>query len=101
MRINTALSLAIFAMAAPTLAQTPAQDQRSLVRENFKLADANGDDRLSRPEFRRFIDENAKDKLGRSAMVKQFGAYDTAFERVDSNKDGFVTKGEIAQNQQK
>jgi hypothetical protein len=55
-----------------------------------------GDERLSSSEFRKFIDENAKDNLGRAARVKRFGAYDKAFERLDANEDGFVTREEIA-----
>lgn len=96
MRFCKILSLSILAVAVPSVAQATAPDQQSVARQNFIQADADEDDRLSKSEFRRFIDENAKDNLGRAAMVRRFGAYETAFGRLDENKDGFVTKDEIA-----
>lgn len=96
MRFCRVFLLSILAVASPTFAQTADQDQQRIARENFKQADVNGDGKLSEPEFRRFIDENAKDNLGRAARVRRFGAYETAFGRLDANKDGFVTKDEIA-----
>lgn len=96
MRVPILVSFSILIMAVPTLAQTSATDQRNLFKENFNQADANQDGKLSKREFRRLIDENAKDDLGRASMVKRLGAYDTAFGRLDANKDGYVTKSEIA-----
>lgn len=103
MRFCTIASLSVLAMAAhaPTLAQADAADNRSLARANFAQADANKDNKLSKPEFRRFIDENAKDGLGRASKIKRFGAYGTAFGRLDANSDGFVTVKEIAARLQK
>ena len=65
-------------------------------RENFQQADADGNGKLTRAEFRNFINANADDGLGRAGMVRRFGAYDTAFDRVDKNKDGVVTPTELA-----
>jgi Ca2+-binding EF-hand superfamily protein len=96
MRIYEVLSLLIFIAAAPALAQASDPNRQSLGRENFAQADADGDERLSASEFRRFIDENAKDDLGRAARVKRFGVYEKVFARLDANKDGFVTRAEIA-----
>jgi hypothetical protein len=96
MRFSLIPSLMIFMAAAPALAQASAPDIQSLARENFAQADADGDERLSSFEFRRFIDENAKDDLGRAAKVKRFRAYDKVFDRLDANKDGFVTRTEFA-----
>ena len=96
MRFFLVPSLMILMAAAPALAQASAPDRQSLARENFAQADADGDEKLSASEFRRFIDENAKDDLGRAAMVKRFKAYDKAFERLDANKDGFVSRTEFA-----
>ena len=96
MRVPILVSFSILITAVPTLAQTSTTDKRSLFRDNFNQADANQDGKLSKPEFRQLIDENAKDDLGRASIVKRLGAYDTAFGRLDANKDGFVTKSEIA-----
>ncbi len=92
------LLIAIF-VAAPTLANANAD--RAAARENFKQADGNNDGKLSKSEFRRFIDKNAKDGVGRAGMVRRLGAYDKAFSRVDSNKDGFVTGTELVAMQKK
>ena len=78
-------------LAAPALAQ----DTNALARENFDQADANDDGKLSPTEFRVFIDENAKDEIGRAAMVKRFGAYDRAFATLDQDEDGFVSGAEL------
>ena len=85
-----ALAFAVIATGAS------AQDaNQKAAAENFQQADANEDGKLSKSEFRKFIDLNAEDKLGRAATVKSFGAYDTAFGRVDANKDGYVTSDEV------
>jgi Ca2+-binding EF-hand superfamily protein len=70
-------------------------DKQKAAAENFQQADADKDGKLSKTEFRKFIDLNAADKLGRAATIKSYGMYDTAFGRVDANKDGFVTPDEI------
>lgn len=85
-----------FGLALALATPVHAQDNRTLARENFRIADVNKDGKLSKPEFRVFIDENAKDDIGRAPTVRRFGAYDTAFERLDANKDGFVARSEIA-----
>lgn len=95
MRSYILISLSALVMAAPAVALNASAD-RKMAQQNFKQADANKDGKLSKSEFRRFIDENAKDKIGRAPMVKRFGAYGTAFGRVDANKDGFVTPKELA-----
>lgn len=84
--------LALALIATGAAAQDAGQQAAA---ENFSQADANKDGKLSKAEFRRFIDLNAADKLGRAAMVASNGMYDTAFGRVDANKDGFVTPQEI------
>jgi hypothetical protein len=94
--VASVLVLASF-LATPVLAQ----DNRSLARANFDQADRNDDGKLSKSEFRIFIDENAKDNIGRAAMVKRYGAYDTAFEQLDANKDGFIVRSEITRAKKK
>jgi len=100
MRLSILVSFSAIALAAPALALNTVADRKA-AQINFKQADANKDGNLSKSEFRRFIDENAKDKIGRAPMVKRFGAYNTAFGRLDANKDGVVTRKELAAAQGK
>ncbi|MEL6238091.1 MAG: EF-hand domain-containing protein [Pseudomonadota bacterium] len=85
-------ALAFAGIATGAAAENP---NEKAAAENFKQADANDDGKLSKSEFRKFIDLNAEDNLGRAATVKSFGMYDTAFGRVDANKDGYVTSDEL------
>lgn len=100
MRFLTLAVLAASIVAAPALALDKAADQKA-AQQNFKQSDANGDGKLTKAEFRKFIDANAADDIGKASMVKRFGAYDTAFDRVDKNKDGVVTGAELAASQGK
>ena len=85
-----ALAFAVIATGAA------AQDaNQKAASENFQQADANDDGKLSKSEFRKFIDLNAEDKIGRAATVKSYGMYDTAFGRVDANEDGYITPDEL------
>ncbi len=95
MRISILVSFSALVMAAPALALNAAADRKA-VQQNFKQADGNGDKKLTKAEFRKLIDANAADNLGKASMIKRFGAYDTAFARVDTNKDGIVTLKELA-----
>ena len=95
--MKTSIPIVVSALfvATPLLANQEADD-RAKARENFQQADANSDRQLTRAEFRDFINANADDGLGRAGMVRRFGAYDTAFERLDKNEDGVVTPAELA-----
>ncbi len=95
MKISRIVAASALLVAAPVLANEDADDQAK-ARENFQQADADDDGKLKPAEFRKFIDANADDGLGRSGMVRRFGAYETAFKRVDKNADGFVTARELA-----
>ena len=100
MRLSILVSFSALAMAVPALALNAAADRKA-VQQNFKQSDSNKDGKLNKVEFRKFIDANAKDNIGRASMVKRFGAYDTAFGRVDTNKDGMVSPKELAASQGK
>jgi len=100
MKLSILASFSALAITAPALALNPAADRKA-AQENYKQADANKDGKLSKSEFRKFIDANAKDKIGRASTIKRFGAYNTAFGRVDANKDGMVTPQELAALQRK
>ncbi len=70
--------------------------QKTQVRANFQAADTNRDIALAPLEFVTFINLNARYGIGRSRMIQRFGGYEMAFERVDANRDGFVTPDELA-----
>jgi len=95
LRILTFISLSTAVIATPALALDK-NANRAAFQTNFKQADGNKDKKLTKAEFRKLIDANAADDLGRAPMIKRFGAYDTAFARVDSNKDDIITLQELA-----
>lgn len=95
---NVALSLGAGILAVLTLthhSQAADTDQEKGAA-NFRLADANSDNALSKSEFTVFIDLNAASNLGRAPTIKKNRRYDTAFSRLDTNKDGFVTPAELS-----
>ena len=73
-----------------------ANPQRAQLQANFQAADVDRNEQLNLAEFKTFINLNADHKLGRSASVRRFGMYTTAFKEIDANGDGVVTKEEIA-----
>lgn len=85
----TAVGLAL-GFAADALAQ------REAAAENFSQADTNGDVMLSFSEFATFINLNADDSIGRAGMIRRAGAYRRAFGRLDTNRNGLVTRDELA-----
>lgn len=87
---KAALGLAVAASSAA------AQTNRDAAAANFAEADANADGVLTIDEFTRFIDLNAEDKLGNASRIQRTGRYSTAFDRLDANKDGLVTREDIA-----
>ena len=93
--MRTALQTMIFAAVSLFAVPLTAQDNRSLVGENFNQADTNNDDKLSPSEFRILIDENAIDEIGRATFIKQRKAYDRVFARLDANDDGFISFSEL------
>ncbi|WP_109354533.1 EF-hand domain-containing protein [Sphingorhabdus sp. EL138] len=100
MRLSIPVSFFALTIASPALALNAAAD-RTAAQENFSQADGNEDGQLTKSEFRKFINANAADDIGRASTIKRFGAYDRAFERVDANKDGLVTPKELAASQGK
>lgn len=73
-----------------------AQDKRDQARANFEQADVNKDGRLDPAEFTTFINLNADHGLGRAATIRRFSRYAQAFGTLDTNKDGVVSRQEIA-----
>ena len=99
MLANKKIAALLTASALLTLAATgsafASDATRAQAKANFKSADVNDDLLLDFNEFKTFIDLNAKHGLGRAPMIRNFGAYGTAFERVDANKDGRASGQEI------
>lgn len=90
-------SFLVIVISAPAVAQ----DQRDQARANFLQADVNKDGKLDLAEFTTFINLNADQGLGRAATVRRFSQYARAFATADANKDGFVSREEIAAQAQK
>jgi hypothetical protein len=86
----TALTL----IAASGLAN--AQNQRDQARANLAEADVNKDGYLDPAEFRTFINLNADLGLGRAPTIRRFNAHAKAFAELDKNKDGRLSREEIA-----
>ena len=63
---------------------------------NFLEADADGDGTLTRREFTKLIDLNARHNIGRAKQIARFNRYDMAFGRADANADGGVTPEELS-----
>jgi hypothetical protein len=57
----------------------------------FEKADANGDGKISKEEFRKFFS-----KLGQGKLAGKGGQLaDRIFDKLDSNEDGFLSKEEF------
>ena len=61
------------------------------VRENFKSADEDGDDVITRGQLRVFVDANAEIDVAMSKQIKRARAYQRAFSRVDLDRDGTLS----------
>ncbi|SMX50787.1 hypothetical protein [Maliponia aquimaris] len=61
----------------------------------FVRADANRDGHLDYPEFRVFVRRMAAAGQSTAITIRAFGAYRIAFRRVDANRDGLASPGEL------
>ena len=57
------------------------------VRRNFESADEDGDDVITRGQFRVFVDANAEIDFAMSKQIKRMRAYQRALSRVDLDGD--------------
>jgi len=78
-----------------------ADPKRAQAQANFQAADVNQDERLDMAEFTTFINLNADHNLGRAEMIRRFGMHGKAFGQADANRDGVVSKEEIAMQAQR
>ena len=88
------MTVALVSLTIPT--PTNADSQRSQAQANFRVADVNGDGLLDKAEFTTFINLNADHGLGRAGMMRRLGMHGRAFGEADANRDGVVSKQEIA-----
>lgn len=86
---STAIALALL---LPAAAQAQYEEQSV---QAFLAADANGDELLTRDEFRTFIQSLAAAGAPMSRRIRTFGAYGIAFSRTDANGDGVLTPEEL------
>lgn len=89
-----------FVIAFPLLlsiaqAQSMSDADKQKMAENVAQADANGDAALSRGEFDMLLQLNAQDNLGRAAQIVRLGRQAMAFNRIDADGNGLVTRQEI------
>lgn len=88
----TTATLVALSIAGPASADA----QRAQARANFLEADVNKDEQLDLAEFTTFINLNADHNLGRAGLIRRFGMHGKAFGQADANRDGVVSKEEIA-----
>ena len=94
---QTLMTVAVIAVGSVSAAHAQSMtgaEQQAMI-ENFLQADTNNDGMLYRSEFDLLIKLNAADNLGQAAMVVRTGAYAQAFNRLDRNSDGAVSREEI------
>lgn len=88
------------ALAALSLSFTIPANQASAQYANagvqsFLIADQDGNEVLTLPEFRVFIQNMAAAGAPMSVRVQTLGVYRIAFGRVDLNNDGLATPEEL------
>lgn len=99
MNLKTAVTASVSLTALTLIAASgpaEAQSQRDQARANLAKADANKDGYLDTAEFQTFINLNADLSLGRAPTIRRFNAYTRAFAELDKNRDGRLSREEIA-----
>ncbi len=94
---TTAAWLATAVLLSITIAAPAKADQRrEQAQANFLQADVNQDQHLDLGEFTTFINLNADHGLGRAATIRRLGMHSRAFGRLDADRDGVVSRQELA-----
>ena len=86
--------LCICLICTNVLADEQEQTKSSLAA-NFQQADSDGNQALTKKEFKAFVAANAKADIGRFAMIQKRGAHGMIFSRLDSDDDGEITLQEV------
>ena len=73
-----------------------ADQRREQAQANFLQADLNEDQHLDFGEFTAFINLNADHGLGRATTIRRLGMHRRAFGQLDANRDGLVSREELA-----
>lgn len=76
-------------------AQSISDSDRWKTAENLAQADANGDAPLRRDECDRLLLLDAQDTVGKAAQVISGGRQATAFNQIDADRNGLLTKQEM------
>lgn len=93
--LRTLATAAAIVVTSATLSLADASKMFPDSVEHFPMADAKADDALSPDEFRDFVELEAEDDIGRSRTIKRFNGYGRAFDALDTDADGAVTRDEI------
>lgn len=96
MRLSIRILFA-FAIAVLSGASTQAKEFTSKDPEvrAFRQADADGDEVLSKPEFKTFVQLMADVGQATAKRIRFWGAYGIAFSIADQNGDGTLTPSEM------
>lgn len=97
--IGAAATALLLALASPAATQSgssavdPKKQRKGL--ENFLKADKNKDGLLSRREFKKLIQLNAKHNLGEASLIERTNRYTLAFGLLDTDNDGLISLTEL------
>ena len=97
--LSAALLLASSTFAAAQASATSVADPKKQRKgvENFLKADKNEDGLLSRREFKKLIDLNAKHNLGEADVIQRANKYNVAFSLLDTDQDKSISLNELGE----
>ena len=95
--VSAVLLLALASPAAAQGAATSAADPKKQRKgvENFLKADKDEDGLLSRREFKKLIDLNARSNLGEADNIARTNKYSIVFSLLDTDRDKSISLNEL------
>ena len=93
--LATASAMAVL-LSISIVMPAKADQRREQAQANFLQADLNEDQYLDFGEFTAFINLNADHNLGRATQIRRLGMHRRAFGQLDANRDGLVSREELA-----